>query len=405
MPMFEYKAYTPEGKTVKNLVEADSAKTARTKLKKQRLIVIEIRERAAGRVKKGTTSSSLFAGKVSVKDMAMMVRQLSSLIKANIPLVEALSAMVEQSENEKLKVILSTVRQDVNEGSSLAKAMSKHPKAFDNIFINMVEAGETSGTLGLVMLKIADLKERQMRLRSKIISAMTYPALMMAVGTMLVLAIFTIVIPKLTKVFDSMNKTIPPTTEALILISDFMVNYWYALVIGFFILSAMFKKYINSDGGKPKWHRFMLRAPIFGSLFRAVAVTRFASTMGTLLQSGVPIVAAMGIAKKMVGNVNIEVAIEEAISNIEEGASIADPLKRSGEFPPLVIHMIAIGERTGDLPEMLATISTTYEEQVNNKIEGMTALLEPVMIIVMGGFVGFVVMAIFVPLLEISNVN
>jgi general secretion pathway protein F len=405
MPLFDYKAYAAGGKLRKDIVEAESLKAARQKLKKQGLMVTEIHEKTVARQAAQGGGVPFFGNKIGVRELALTTRQLASLVKANIPLVEALNALVEQTDKPALKVILAQVRQEVNEGSSLAKAMGKHPKAFDNIFVNMIEAGESSGTLSLVLLRLADLKEAQMRLRSKVVSGMTYPVLMMGVAVFLLIAIFTFVIPKLAKVFDSMNKPMPPITKGLILLSSIVTDYWYLIAAAVGTAVWMFRSYIASPKGKPKWDAFKLRAPVFGPLIRMVAVTRFASTMATLLGSGVPILTSMGIAKNLVGSIPIANAIANARENITEGQSIADPLRKSGQFPPLVIHMIAIGERTGELPNMLKNVAETYEEQVSAKIDGMTALLEPLMIIGMGGVVGFIIMAIFIPLLDIGNIS
>lgn len=405
-PIFDFKAFGADGRAQKGLVEAENAKAARLKLKKQGLMVTEIREKTAAKPGASRGASlPFFGGRVSVRDVAMLTRQLASLIKANIPIVESLTALVEQTENEKLKVILAQVRQDVNEGSSLAKACAAHPKAFDTIFINMIEAGESSGTLGLVLLRLADLKEAQMRLRSKVVSGMTYPALMMAVGAFLMLAIFTFVIPKLAKVFESMNKPMPAQTKALIFISNTLVDYWFVFLGAFLIAIWLFRRYISSEAGRPKWDAFKLRVPVVGPLIRMIAITRFANTMATLLGSGVPILTSMAIARNLVDNIPIASAISTARENITEGQSIAEPLRRSGEFPPLMIHMIAIGEKTGELPAMLRNVSDTYEEQVSSRIDQMTALLEPVMIIGMGGVVGFIVLSVMMPLMEISNIS
>ncbi|OFZ17929.1 MAG: type II secretion system protein GspF [Bdellovibrionales bacterium GWB1_55_8] len=402
-PIYDFKAFAPDGKQQKGIIEAETQKAARLKLKKRGLVVTEIVEKTAARPH-SSASVPFFGGRVSVRELSLMTRQLASLVKANIPLVEALNALVEQTENERLKVVLSQVRQDVNEGSSLAKACSAHPRIFDSIFVNMIEAGESSGTLGLVLLKLADLKEAQMRLRGKIISGMTYPMLMMVVAIGLLMAIFTFVIPKLIGIFESMNKPMPFTTRVLADISDFTVTWWPAIlgsaVLGFW----MFRRYIATTKGRARWDGFKLRAPIFGPLIRMIAVTRFASTMATLLSSGVPILTSMNIARNLVDSVPIANAIATARENITEGQSIADPLRRCGEFPPLVIHMIAIGEKTGELPDMLKNIATTYEEQVSSKVESMTALLEPLMIVGMGGVVGFIVFSVFMPLLQINNV-
>ncbi|MCM2278697.1 MAG: type II secretion system inner membrane protein GspF [Oligoflexia bacterium] len=403
-PMFDYKALSPDGKNQRGVVEAETAKAARTKLKKQGLMVTDIREKSAAKPTAGG-GVPFFGNRVSVREIALMTRQLASLVKANIPLVEALTALIDQIENEKLKLTLVQVRQDVNEGSSLAKAIASHPRIFDNIFVNMIEAGESSGTLSLVLLRLADLKEAQMRLRSKVISAMTYPALMMGVAGFLMLAIFTFVIPKLAKVFESMNKKMPPTTQFLLAVSEIMVEWWFLILAAGILAFWLFRRYISSTEGKPRWDAFKLRVPILGPLVRMIAVTRFASTMSTLLGSGVPILTCMTIARNLIGNAPIEKAVSQARENITEGQSIAEPLRRSGEFPPMMIHMIAIGEKTGELPEMLNNVAETYEEQINTKIEGLTSLLEPAMIVGMGGAVGFIVLSVFLPLLEVSNIN
>jgi general secretion pathway protein F len=269
----------------------------------------------------------------------------------------------------------------------------------------MIEAGESSGTLGLVLLRLADLREAQMRLRSKIISGMTYPALMMSVAVILLLGLFTFVIPQLAKVFESMNKAMPPMTEFLIWFSALLIDWWFVFAGVFAFIAYSFVKFIRSKEGKPKWDRFVLKVPVFGPLVRMIAITRFTSTMATLLGSGVPILSAMTIARNLVGSAPIANAIQTARENITEGQSIADPLRRSGEFPPVVIHMIAIGEKTGELPNMLQNVANNYEEQVNTRIEGLTSLLEPAMIIGMGITVGFIVYAIFVPLLNLSDVG
>jgi general secretion pathway protein F len=412
-PVYEYKAYETSGKATKGLLDAETQKAARQKLKKQGLAVFEIHEKGGVATRSSSSrgsapspsGGSFFGGRVGVKDIALTTRQLASLVKANIPLVEALTALVDQIEHPTLKLSLAQVKQDVNEGIGLAKAMTKHPKVFDSIFINMIEAGESSGTLGVVLLKLADLKEAQMRLRNKVVSGMTYPVLMMGVALILMIVIFTFVIPKLTQVFVSMNKPIPATTRALMWISDTLITYWYLFLGATFLGVGVFKRFISSESGKPVWHAFLLRLPVFGSLFRMIEVTRFSSTMATLLASGVPILGAMQISRNLVNNIHIGRAISSARENITEGQSIADPLRKSGQFPPLVIHMIAIGEKTGELPDMLRNVAETYEEQINAKIEAMTALLEPMMIIGMGGMVGFIVLSIFVPLLEISNIN
>lgn len=408
MPVFDYKAYASGGKSTRGLVDAENIKAARLKLKKQGLSVYEIGEKNSNSAKGAAGSAAqggFFTSKASVKDIAMMTRQLASLIKANIQLVEALSAMVEQSEHPVIKLTLSQVKQDVNEGASLSRAMAKHPRVFDNIFVNMIEAGEASGTLSLVMIRLAELKEAQMRLRTKIVSGMTYPCLMLFVASVLMIAIFTFVLPQLKTVFDSMGKKMPPMTVFLMATSDIIISYWYLLLGAMVGSIVFFLKWKDSPAGRPSWDAMQLKFPIFGPLIRMIGVTRFTSTMATLLGSGVPILGALTIARNLVGNTLLANAIASARENITEGQSIAGPLGKSGQFPPLVIHMISIGEKTGELPAMLKNVAETYEEQINAKIEGLTSLLEPLMIIGMGGMVGFIVISVFMPLLDLGNIN
>jgi len=405
MALYEYKAIGLDGKPSKGFVESDTIKTARQKLKKQGLMVTDIYEKNAAAAKGKSAGITLFGNRVSQEEVAIMTRQLASLVKANIPLVDALNALVEQIESPGLKGILSQVKEAVNEGSSLAKALSSHPKAFDNIFINMVEAGESSGTLSLVLLRLADLKESQTRLRRKVVGGMTYPAIMFCVAILVLIGIFAFVIPKLQQIFVSMNKALPLTTEILIWISVQVTTWWPAMIIGVGLTIFLFNRYINTTRGRERWDRFKLVAPVFGKVTRMAAINRFASTMSTLLGSGVPILTAMNIAKNLVGNVHIARAVENARSNITEGQSIADPLRRSGEFPPLVIHMISIGEKTGELPGMLKNVADSYEEQVSTAVDAMTSLLEPAMIVFMGGTVGFIVVSVITPLMEMSNLS
>jgi general secretion pathway protein F len=407
MALYEYKAIGGDGKSMKGHLESDSVKNARMKLKKQGLMVTDIFEKNAlpKAGKKGSGGITLFGPRISQDEIAIMTRQLASLVKANIPLVDALTALVEQLESVGLKTVLAQVREAVNEGSALGKALQSHPKVFDNIYINMVEAGESSGTLGMVLLRLADLKESQSRLRRKVVGGMTYPIIMAIVAVLVLIAIFTFVIPKLQQIFVSMNKALPPTTVALIWISTNITTYWYVLVIGVIAIAYGFKKFISTTGGRSKYDRFLLSAPVLGKVTQMVGVTRFCGTMSTLLGSGVPILTAMGIARNLVGNVHLAKAIEDARANITEGQSIADPLRRSGEFPPLVIHMIAIGEKTGELPAMLKNVSDNYEEQVAVAIDSMTALLEPAMIVFMGGTVGFIVVSVIMPIMDMSNLS
>lgn len=407
MPVFEYTGTDRMGSAVRARVDADSIKTAKQKVKKTGIVLLSIEEKSAA---KGGAFAKLFptfsgGGSVSLRVLANTTRQFASLVKANIPLVEVLSALVDQTENLKLRNVLNEVKQNVNEGISLKESLAKHPKIFAPIFINMVESGEASGTLPLVLVRLAEFMEAQVRLRSKISGAMTYPLIMAVVGGGLMLGIFTGVIPKIAVVFQGMNKKLPWYTELVMKMSNFLVNYWWLLFLGIGLFIWALKKYISTPGGRVKKDRFLLNAPLFGEVTRMVAMSRFASTMSTLLNGGVPLVTALGIVKAVVGNEIISAAIASAREDITEGQSMSDPLKRSGEFPSLLLHMISIGERTGELPGMLDMVSKNYEEQVNSKIERLTTLLEPLMIVFMGASVGVIVISVFMPLLDLQKIQ
>jgi general secretion pathway protein F len=407
MPLFEYTGTDKNGTAVRGTVDSESIKSAKQKAKKLGVVLLSIEEKSSS--KQGGLSK-IFptlsgAGSVNLRTLAVATRQFASLIKANIPLVEALAALSDQTDNIKLKTTFADVRQQVNEGISLRDALARHPKVFAPIFINMVESGEASGTLPLVLQRLADFMEAQVRLRQKVSSAMTYPLLMAGIGGALMMGIFTFVIPRIATVFKSMNKTMPWYTEMLMNMSFFLVNYWWVVLGSIALVIWLAKKYFSTPSGKVKKDKLALRLPIFGEVVRMVAVSRFASTMATLLNGGVPLISALGIVRAVVNNEVMASAIAIAKENITEGQSISEPLRRSGEFPSLLIHMIAIGERTGELPSMLEMVAQNYEEQVNSKVERLTSLLEPLMIVVMGLSVGVIVMAVFVPLLDLQKIQ
>ena len=405
MATYQYKGTDAYGKNTKGTIEADSSKLARQRLKKDNIYVFEISERDIAKGESDVLKKVLGQKSVPLNEMTVMTRQLASLIKANIPLVEAVTAVMEQSEHPHLKAVLVDVRQLVNEGSSFSKALGRHPKVFSNIFINMVGAGESSGTLPLVLTRLADFLEAQGRLKTKITSATIYPLLMMVVGGGLMIGIFTFVIPKIGKIFDSMGKTLPWYTQVILNMSDFFVSYWWLVIVVVLGVMGLFRSYIATKGGRARRDYYLLKTPVVGDMVRIIAVSRFASTMSTLLNGGVPIIRALEIAKAVVDNDVLAGAITLAQENISEGNSIAAPLKKSGEFPVLIIHMIAIGERTGDLPHMLEMVAETYEEQVSIKVERFTTLLEPIMIVFMGLAVGVIVMAVFTPLMQLQQLN
>jgi general secretion pathway protein F len=318
--------------------------------------------------------------------------------------VEALSALIEQVENPALRPVLVEIRDDVNQGDTLAKAMRKHPKVFDSLYVNMVAAGEQSGAIEVVLKRLTEYSEKSVALRGKLRSAMMYPALMGGLSVAIVGGLFVGVVPRMRRMFDSFGQALPLPTRVILWISDSLQAWWWLLLIigvgGFFGA----RRYLATPAGRLNRDRWMLKLPMIGKVNRLVAVSRFCRTLSTLLDSGVPILTAVGIVKTVVGNEVVAAAVESAGNNIREGQSIAVPLKESGQFPPLVTHMIAIGERTGELEGMLGKVADNYDQQVENFIDAVKSLIEPVLIIVLGGVVALVALAILLPMLNMSSI-
>lgn len=404
MAIYSYKGLDKTGKEIKNSIDSDSLNSAKAKIRAMGIMLIEISEQKSHKKSAGSSGIS-FGQTVSIQDLSLMTRQLATLIKAKIQIVEAFSALVDQTENEKLKAILAEVKQKINEGSSLANALSDYPKVFDNVYVNMVDAGESSGTLQVVLLRLADFTEAHVKLKNKVKGAMTYPIIMMVVGSLMMGIIFIFVIPKITKIFETMKKELPLQTEICIWISQFLKSYWWAVIIAAFAASVFFKKYISSRKGKSKWDAFLLKLPVIGNLVTMVNVSRFCSTLATLLNSGVPILAALRIVKNLIGNVHMQKAVEEARINVSEGASLAAPLVRSGLFPTMVTHMMTLGEKSGELEDMLKIIAENYEDQVDSKLNGLTSILEPIMLVGMGLAVAFIIFSVVVPMMELNSIH
>lgn len=408
MALYEFTGVTDAGKNIKGIREADSQKALRAYLRKEGvyLTAVNVATSRRGDGKAGAAengSRKLFLGRVGTDDIAIMTRQLATLIGAGIPLVEALGALVEQVEHPRLQRIVSQVRSRVNEGTSLGDALNDHQGVFSNLYINMVRAGESSGTLELVLGRLADFTESQARLRSKVLGALAYPAVMMLVAFIIVGILFTTVIPKVTAIFTDMAVELPFYTRALIRVSDFVQSYWYVVIALFVAVIVGIRSWVRTPKGRARWHRIQLNLPVFGPLVRTIAMSRFSRTLGTLLSSGVQMLVAMDIVRAIVGNVVLEDVVEKARDSIREGESISGPLKRSGEFPPMVCHMIAVGERSGQLEEMLKKVADTYDSQVDSKVGALTSLLEPIMIVAMGGGVAFIVAAIMMPILQLNQ--
>jgi general secretion pathway protein F len=403
--VFEYRGIQIEtGKAVKGYRDADNAKALRALLRKEGVMLTLANEEGEQK-KKSKREIDLWAffRRISTADIAVMTRQLATLVRAGVPLVDSISALTEQVEKEQLVRVLSAVRETLNEGTSFAKSLGMHPKAFQPLYVNMVAAGEASGNLEAVLERLADFMEGQARLKGKVASALAYPVLMMLIGGLLVGFLMVAVVPKVTSIFENLGQTLPWNTRLLIFSSDMLADYWWLLITLAVVTTVVFQRWRSRPEGRLRWDTMQLGWPVFGRLNLLVAVSRFTRTLSTLLSSGVPLLKAMEIGRNVLGNAKLAGVVTEAIGSIREGESIAEPLKRSGAFPPMVIHMIAVGERTGQLEAMLENVSRAYESDVETRVTALTSLLEPVMILALGAVVGFIAMSILMPLMQMNQ--
>jgi len=403
MPVFEYKGVTAQGKKVSGVQDGDSLKFVRGRLKKEGVTVLDIREGASLRSARRGTTSLAFARRVKLTDLANATRQLATLLSAGLPLMEALAVLVEQEENEGLKAALSTVRDSVREGASLADALKENPKVFSQLYMNMVSAGEASGTLEITLERLADFLDEQVRFRGRLSAALAYPAFMTVIGISMLFFIFSFVMPRVVGMFEDMKQQLPLITVILLGTVRFLSSFWWAILLAIGGAAYYIKRYLSTSVGKETFDARILKLPVFGTLIRMIAASRFTRTLGTLLQSGVPTLAALDIVKSVVGNTVLSNAIQQARENVREGEPIADPLRRSGLFPPVVVQMVAVGEKSGELEKMLLKISDSFDQTIDTRITGLMALLEPVIILAMGLTIGFIVIAIMLPMLQMSS--
>jgi general secretion pathway protein F len=405
MPVWEFRGIQiSSGSAVKGVRDAESPKALRALLRRDGVLLTEASEEKERR--KGTRHEVdllAFLHRASASDVAVMTRQLATLVRAGVPLVESLSALMDQVEKETLVRVLGQVRESVNQGTSFAKSLEQHPKIFPPLYHNMVSAGEASGNLESVLERLADFMESQARLRGKVLAALMYPALMSVVGFVVVSVLMVTVVPKVTAVFDNIGQALPWYTRLLIFNSQLLANWWWAIAIVLAGAYWGFVRWKRTDNGRLKWDRFQLNVIIFGRLNLLASVARFTRTLATLLASGVQLLRAMEIGSNVLQNSFLQRIVAEAIGSIREGESIAEPLKRSKAFPPMVTHMIAIGERTGQLEQMLENVARAYEADVETRVTALTSLLEPLMIVVLGISVGFIVISILMPLMQMNQ--
>jgi type IV pilus assembly protein PilC len=399
MPRYKWEGKTLRGEKKKGEMEAPDEGSVRSHLRHQNIIPTKV-------VAKGTEISlSLGRQKVKKKDVAVFTRQLATMIDAGLPLVQSLDILSVQQESKAFKEVILGIKDDVEGGSTFAGALGKHPKAFDDLYVNLVVAGEEGGILDNVLNRLAVYIEKAEALKKKIKSALVYPSTIVGVAVMVVAVLMIFVIPVFDKMFASMGHTLPLPTQIVMFFSSLLKKYIFLLIVALVVLIIMFKRYYATDKGKMTVDTFILKVPIFGILFQKVAVARFSRTLSTLITSGVPILDGLTITSKTAGNKLIEQAIMKARTSISEGETIAEPLARGEVFPPMVTQMIGVGESTGSLDSMLSKIADFYEEEVDVAIATLTSLLEPFLMVFLGVTVGGIVIAMYLPIFKIATVG
>ncbi len=394
MPSFTYTARTASGELKTAQVEAPSREDVVAQLRRQRLSVVKVDQDAKAKRTKGS---------VGMRDIVIFTRQFSTMINAGLPLVQALDILAKQSENKVLAEVTRAVVFDVESGHTVADALGKHPNAFSELYVNMVAAGEAGGILDTILMRLATFMEKNDALVRKVKGAMIYPGVIMSVAGIAILVLLIFVIPVFESMFASVGMNLPVPTRIVIGMSKFLQAYWWALGIGAVAFGFLLKKYYASPSGKLVIDRLLLKMPVLGDVLRKSSVSRFTRTLGTLISSGVSILDGLEITAKTAGNRVIQDAIMASRASIAGGDTIAAPLQKSGVFPPMVISMIAVGEQTGGLDEMLSKIADFYDEEVDAAVSGLLSLLEPIMIVFLGVVVGGMVVAMYLPIFDMIN--
>ncbi|MDT8316530.1 MAG: type II secretion system F family protein [bacterium] len=395
MPVFIWEGKTRNGEVKKGEMEAASEAVVNDSLRKQQIVPTKVKVKPKKKGKKG--------GKIKPKDITIFLRQFATMIDAGLPLVQCLELLASQNDNPAFKAILSEVKDDVEGGSTFADALKKHPKTFDTLFTNMIAAGEIGGILDTILNKLGEYMEKNVKLNAKVKSAMVYPVSIIIVALVITSGLMLFVVPIFQAMFADMGGTLPLPTQIVVNISDIMKAYWWAIFGGMWLAIQAFKKYYATKNGRALCDRLFLKAPIAGDLIRKVAVAKFCGTMGTMLSSGVPILDSLDIVSKTAGNVVIENALIETRAAIAEGKTIVEPLEKTAVFPSMVVQMIAVGEATGALDAMLGKIAEFYEEEVDVAVDGLTALMEPAIMVILGGLVGGLIIAMYLPIFSMAS--
>ncbi len=405
MPVFEYTALDQRGKNISGIIDADSVTAARQKLRGSHKFPVKIKEASDTREKKasrGLMSRGLFA-RVRQRDVTLMTRQLATLVGAGFPLVSALEALLPQIKSFAFNKMLARIKDSIVEGNSFSAAISSYPDTFSPLYKNMVRAGETSGTLEIVLEKLADIMEKQQALKTRIQSALAYPALMTVMGTLILILLLVYIVPSITAIFADVNQALPAPTQFLIGVSNLFKSYWWLILIALIAMVVFARQFKKTAKGRYLVDKVLLKSPGVGTLIQKLAVARFARTLGSLLANGVPMLQALDIAKNIAGNVLISEAVDLAVKEVGQGQGLAKSLAVSNVFPDLTIQMIQVGEQSATLESMLNKMADVFENEAEASIMSLTSLLAPVLILVMGVIVGFIVLSICLPIFEMST--
>lgn len=397
--MYLWVAETKKGRKLKGELEAASEQIAQAQLRKRNLKILKLKPKP----KDIFENVAFMQPKVTKKDIVIFTRQFSTMIDAGLPLVQGLNILAEQAENPTFRGILKQLTKDVEGGSTLAEAMKKHPKVFDDLFVNLIAAGEVGGILDTILQRLATFIEKAEELKSKIKGALTYPIVVIGIAFIVIAVILIFVIPVFQDMFASFGQALPVPTQIVVAMSDFMKSKIHYIIIAIFAFSFAFKQYRASKGGRKVTDNLSLRLPVFGDLLKKTAVARFTRTLGTMMSSGVPILDSLEIVAKTAGNVIIEEIIYEVRGSIAEGQTIAEPLSENDIFPGMVIQMISVGEATGALDTMLGKIADFYDKEVDAAVEALTSMLEPLLMLFLGGSIGGLVVAMYLPIFSMAG--
>lgn len=405
MPVYAYKALDDRGKNKNGITDAESLVAARQKLRNSGLFPVEVQEtQAETRISSRQKVEFIkFFNRVKASDITVMTRQLGILLGAGLPLVTSLNALIQQTTKESLAKIIVRIKEDVNEGQSLAAALSRYENVFSLFYINIIRAGEASGTLDVVLNRLAELREKQQALAGRIRAALAYPVFMFLIGSFILIFLMTFIVPRVTQVFEEMKQALPIPTVILITVSDFLKSFWWIIILLIVGGTIALFRFTRTPKGRLLRDRVILAFPVFGDLKLKVLISHFTQTLGALIQNGVPLLSSLEIAKNIVNNSVIADIIQKAREDVSEGRDLASALATDGIFPPIVVQMISVGEQSGELEQMLFHVAAAYENEVESNIVAMTSLLEPVMILAMAVVVGFVVTAILLPIFEMSQ--